>query len=172
MSIVALGQNTMGLLSYDISQTYMGHTLIYPHNQPDVFLINNCGEIVHRWVDDDEFRPGNTAYLQADGTLIKTKRSSDISGDAIWAGGAGTIVEIRSWENELLWTFEMNDSINRLHHDIEPLPNGNILMIAWELIAEDEAIQAGRDPANMTQNEVWSEIIIEVDPDTDEIVWE
>jgi len=172
VSFTSIGQNTVGLLSYDISQTYIGYTLIYPHNQPSVFLINNCGEIVHEWDDEEEFRPGNTAYLQPDGTLIKTKRNSNVTGDAIWAGGGGAIVEIRSWDNDLLWSFEMNDSTNRLHHDIEPMSNGNILMVAWELVSGEEAIQAGRDASNMAQNEVWSEKVIEVDPGTNEIVWE
>lgn len=170
--VVSIGQNTVGLLSYDISQTYQGFTLIFPHNQPNVFLINNCGEIVHTWEDDENFRPGNTAYLRADGSIVKTKRDAIVAGDAIWAGGGGAIVEIRSWENDLVWSFEMNDSTQRLHHDIEPLPNGNILMVAWEKISEAAAIETGRDPMTMSQGELWPEKIIEVDPVTDEIVWE
>ena len=35
------GQNTVGLLSYDITQSYKGYTMIYPHNQPNVYIIDN-----------------------------------------------------------------------------------------------------------------------------------
>ena len=67
-SFLASAQNTVGLLSYNINQTYQGYTMIYPHNQPSTFLLNNCGEIVHEWPDESNFRPGNTAYLQDDGS--------------------------------------------------------------------------------------------------------
>jgi len=61
----------------------------------------------------------------------------------------------------------------RLHHDIAPLDNGNVLMIAWKLRTLDEAIQAGRDTsfAPLTQEKMWEDIIIEVNPAGD-IVWE
>jgi len=165
-------QNTVGLLSYNFTQTYQGYTLIYPHNQPNVYLLNNCGEIVHSWTDEDNFRPGNTAYLRDDGTLVKTKRGATSNLDPIWAGGGGAIVEIRSWDNELLWSYELNTELERLHHDIEPLPNGNILMIAWESITMDAAVEAGRNPETLSQGELWPEKIIEIDSETDNIVWE
>lgn len=165
-------QNTIGLLSYDIGQTYEGLTLIYPSNQPNVYLINNCGEIVHTWTDDSSFRPGNTAYITDEGNLIKTKRNASIAGDAIWAGGGGAIVEIRSWDNDLLWSFELNNEVARLHHDIAPMPNGNILMLAWERISGEDAIAAGRNPDLLAQGEMWPDYVFEINPATDEIVWE
>ena len=69
-------QNTVGLLSYNPMKSFDGYNLIYPHNQPNVFLLNNCGEIVHVWEDSTNFRPGNTAYILDDGNLVKTKRPS------------------------------------------------------------------------------------------------
>jgi len=168
----AFSQNTVGLLSYKPWQSYDGYNMIFPHNQPNVYLLNNCGEIVHVWEDEDTFRPGNTAYLMNDGRLIKTKRPAAIAGNPIWAGGGGATVEIRDWDNNLEWTFTKNDSLERLHHDIAVMPNGNILMISWELISEEAAIQAGRDPSTMAEGELWPDYILEVDPSTDEVVWE
>jgi len=169
---VAFSQNTVGLISYDITQSYQGYSLIYPHNQPNVYLIDNCGEVVHTWEDDADFRPGNTAYLRDDGSLVKTKRLSSIAGDAIWAGGGGAIVEIRSWDNDLLWSFELNNADARLHHDVEPMPNGNILMLAWERISREDAIAAGRDTTKLLQGDLWPDYIFEINPENDEIVWE
>ncbi len=168
----AIGQNTVGLLSYEPTSAQDGYNLLYPHNQPNVYLLDNCGQVVHMWEDSADFRPGNTAYLRADGTLVKAKRSADFGNDPIWAPGGGAIVEIRSWENDLLWQFELNDSNARLHHDIEPLPNGNILMIAWERKTAQEAIDAGRDPATLDTDELWPDYVLEVDPTLDSIVWE
>ncbi|MFN2164837.1 MAG: aryl-sulfate sulfotransferase, partial [Anaerolineae bacterium] len=71
-----------------------------------------------------------------------------------------------------VWDFEYANSQHRLHHDIEPLPDGNVLMIAWEYKTEAEALAAGRDPALLADSELWPDTVIEVDPDTDTIVWE
>ena len=175
LSIQSFGQNTVGLISYDFDKVQEGYNLLYPHNQPNVYLLNNCGEIVHTWEGTENFRPGNTAYIMPDGRLIKTSRPADISGDPLWAGGGGAHIEIRSWDNELLWFFEQNDASARLHHDIAPLENGNILAISWEVKSEQEAIQAGRDPESLDFSDLWPDYIFEIKPLEDnnyEIVWE
>lgn len=172
LSSIKAQNNTVGLLSYDIDRTYEGYNLIYPHNQPNVFLLNNCGELVNVWTDSAQYRPGNTAYLLPNGNLVKTKRNSSVANDAIWAGGGGAIIEIRTWENDLVWSFEMNDTINRLHHDFAITKEGTILGLAWEKKTEAEAIQAGRDPSLLPDGELWPEWVFEIDPTTDQILWE
>ncbi|MBK8504299.1 MAG: aryl-sulfate sulfotransferase [Saprospiraceae bacterium] len=171
-TFVLQAQPTMGLLSYEPEKTYEGYNLIYPHNQPNVYLFNNCGEVVHVWEDSIDIRPGNTAYLQPDGRLVKAKRPNVVVNDRIWAGGGGATVEIRDWENNLEWSFTLNNDTARLHHDIEVLPNGNILMIAWELKTVEEAIEAGRDTALLQDSELWADFILEVSPALDSIIWE
>ncbi len=169
---VVQAQNTVGLISYDITQSYQGYTLIYPHNQPNAYLLNNCGEIVHTWEDAEDFRPGNTARILSDGSLIKTKRKSLVAEDPIWAGGGGEYVEIRSWDNDLLWSYQLNNENARLHHDVEILPSGNVLMLAWEKKTKEEAIAAGRDTTLLSQDELWPDYLFEVDTASNEIVWE
>ena len=172
-SYLASSQNTVGLLSYDITRSYQGYTMIYPHNQPNVYLLDNCGEIVHTWTDEDNFRPGNTAYLRDDGSIVKCKRDKDSTAmNPIWAGGGGQFVEVRSWDNDLIASFDLNNETARLHHDIAPMPNGNILMISWENKSREEAIAAGRDTALLNQQNLWPEMILEWNPDMDSIVWE
>ncbi len=68
-----LSQNTLGLLGFDPSLTYAGYNLFYPLNQPNVYLLNNCGEIVHECNDTNAVRPANTAYLLDDDRLIVCK---------------------------------------------------------------------------------------------------
>ena len=169
---ISAQNNTVGLLSYDAPLSYEGFNLIYPHNQPSVFLLNSCGEIVHRWDDEPNFRPGNTAYITEDGYLYKTKRNAAVAADPIWAGGGGAILEIRDWDNNLMWQFEMNDSLNRLHHDFAITETGNIIALAWELKNVDECIAAGRDTSTLAQNEMWPDWVFEIDPFNDTIVWE
>ena len=165
-------QNTVGLLSFDNELSSDGFNLIYPNNQSTVFLLNNCGEIVNTWEDSDVFRPGNSAYLLENGNLLKTKRNINSNQAQFNAPGGGEIVEVRSWDNQLISSFELNNNQQRIHHDIEPLPNGNVLMITWEFLSNAEAIQAGRDPRLLPNRQLWSEAILELNPDTGEIVWE
>ena len=56
------------------------------------------------------------------------------------------------------------------HHDIEPLPNGNILILAWEKKTANEAENMGA--TNLNTDEIWPEHIIELEKETNNIVWE
>lgn len=172
-SFALFGQNTVGLQQYDPEKSFPGYNLFFSHNQSTVFLIDNCGRVVHTWEDSTIYRPGNSVYLMENGDLLKCKRlfNSTVS-NPIWAGGGGETVEMRDWNNELLWSFSLNNDSLRLHHDVAPMPNGNVLMIVWELVSEADAIQAGRDPAKLDQNKLWPDYILEYDPMQDAIVWE
>ena len=156
-------QNTVGLLSYNINRSLDGLNLIYPNGQPNAYLLNNCGEIVHTWPGDAGTVPGNSAYILDDGRLVKTVRPASVAGSTIFAPGAGASVEIRDWDNNLEWSFTLNNDEARLHHDITILNKNNrltILMIAWERKTADEAIQAGRDPNVLETDEFLSLIHI------------
>jgi hypothetical protein len=172
---VLKAQNTVGLLTYNQNKAFDGYNLLYQHNQPSVFLLDNCGEIVHKWEGEPGTRPANTAYLLEDGRLVKTVRPASIAGDRIWAGGGGATVEIRDWDNNLEWSYTLNDSTARLHHDIAVIEKNNkltIAMVAWEIKTLEEVIQAGRDTSVLSQGEMWPDYILEIDPVTDEIIWE
>jgi len=171
-SISIYSQNTIGLISYDIADSYDGFNLLYPHNQSEVYLIDNCGRVVHSWPDEDIFVPGNSAYITDGGHLIKCKRRrTSAVNDPIWAGGGGETVEVLSWDNQPISQFTLNDSLMRLHHDIALMPGGNILMIAWENKTGEEAIAQGRDPETLAQDKLWPEVILEWDPTMDSVVW-
>lgn len=147
-----------------------GYTLFAPLNNNSTYLIDNCGRVVNKWTSN--FYPGNTAYLMPNGNLLRTKK---LAATAINGGGSGGGVEIFGWNSNLIWSFELNTDVLRLHHDVKFLPNGNILMIVWEAKTRDEAIAAGRNPDLLPANGiVWSEQIIEVKPippNNSEIVW-
>ena len=169
---ISAQDNTVGLISLKSWLADDGYTLLYPHNQPNVYLINNCGEIVHEWEGEPETKPANTAYLLENGNLVLTSRPSSIAGDVIWAGGGGANIVVKNWDNEVLSTFTLNDENDRLHHDIEVLPNGNVLAIAWESFTKEEAIQAGRDSMNLPDNVLWPDYVLELNPESGDIVWE
>ena len=163
-------KQTVGLLTYKPDLIADGYTLFFPRNQPNVYLINNCGEIVHTWEDDDVFVPNNAVYILENGNLVKCKKTP--SNGLIGNGGGGYFVEIRSWENDLIWAYELNTTTERLHHDVEVLPNGNILMIAWEQRSAEEAIENGRIPETLKTDVIYPDYIFEINPETNAKVWE
>ncbi|SVE07476.1 uncharacterized protein METZ01_LOCUS460330, partial [marine metagenome] len=69
----------------------------------------------------------------------------------------------------------LSNSDYQHHHDVEPLPSGNVLIIAWEKKTASEAYAMGREEIDNPLNQMWSEAIIEIQPDGNggaEVVWE
>ena len=173
--LLLFGQNTIGVTDFQPDLVEEGYTLVYPHNQPHVYLLDMCGEVVHTWTNADTLRPGNVAYLQENGDIVLTYRPQIFANDPIWAGGGGATVERRTWDNDVLWSYTLNDSTGRLHHDIEVKPDGNVFAIAWEHFSATEALEAGRDSSLVPEDGLWSEMILELSPDGDggaNVVWE
>ena len=168
----ATATDTATLIFGEVASSFEGYTLFTAIGSTDTYLIDNDGTVVHSWTSD--YAPALSAYLLEDGTLVRTA-SLDESDRSFITGGAGGRVELWSWDGELLWEFEYSSSSYCLHHDIEVLPNGNILMIAWELVDEEEALAAGRDSSLLSEGELWPDSIIEVEPtgtSGGNIVWE
>ncbi len=167
ISNLLLAQQTVGLFQND-STAFNGYTLFAPAVSETTYLIDNCGNQVHSW--ESEYRPGLSVYLLENGNLLRTARiPTDFN-----AGGSGGRVELFNWEGDLLWGYNYSSDTYHHHHDIEPLPNGNILILAWEEIDPAEVIEAGRDPEQFN-GDLWSEHIVEVRPigtDSAAIVWE
>ena len=172
----ALGQTpTVGTLAFVPDSVSPGYTLYQPHNQPDAFLLNFCGEVVHRWEAADTLRPGNSAYLLPNGDLVRALRPAVTAGDAIWAGGGGATIERVTWDGAPVWSFTLNTATERLHHDFVPIPGGNVLALVWEAVDSAAAVAAGRLPELVGAGGVWPEKIIEIAPDGTggaQVVWE
>ena len=109
---------------------------------------------------------GNDAVLMEDGNLLVALTVPD---PAYSFGGYGGRVAIISPESEILWDFWYSDEINLAHHDIEMLPNGNIFILAWEKKELDELARNGYTGEDEI---IYAEKIIEIDPATDEVVWQ
>ena len=158
---------TVGLFLND-SSSFQGYTLLAPVAARETYLIDNCGREVHRW--QSQYRPGEAAYFLLTGELLRTAR---IPG-AFGGGGTGGRVERFDWEGNLTWGYDYATQEYHQHHDVEWLPNGNVLILAWERRSNAEAIAAGRDP-NTLINDLWPEQIVEVEPiepDSGRIIWE
>jgi hypothetical protein len=150
-------QNTVGV-TLNSSDAFAGYTLFTPSSDVRAYLVDNAGELVNRW--SSAYLPGFTAYLLADGRLLRAAQF----GAAFVTGGAGGRVELLDWDSTLLWSYNYSTTLHRQHHDAIMLTNGNVLLIAWELKSKAEATAAGRNPALITQNALWPDSLIEVQP--------
>lgn len=169
------GQNTVGTIAYNPDLFTDGYTLIYPHNQHRAMLLNGCGEVVHQWEMDSLRRPGNTSYLQPNGDIIITSRPASAGNATIWAGGAGETIERRTWDNDVIWSYTTESDSLRLHHDMTVTPNGHVIAICWEAIDSLECIENGRNPALLEAGVLWSDKLIELQPNGNggaDVVWE
>ncbi|HFA49284.1 MAG TPA: T9SS type A sorting domain-containing protein [Bacteroidetes bacterium] len=166
LAATLFGQQTVGLFLND-SLSVNGYTLF--SNNRSTHLIDNCGFEVHRWESD--FATQTSVYLLENGNLLRTCR---IPG-SFNAGGTAGRIELFNWEGELLWAYDYATEYYHQHHDIEPLPNGNFLLVAWEKKTEFEAQHMGRDPALVSQNGLWPEQVVEIEmlgTDSVNIVWQ
>lgn len=149
----------------------LGYTLIAPVTSPTTYLIDNDGRVVHQWLGGGA--AGLVVYLLPNGHLLRTGTvTSTVFGAS--AGSGGRIDEL-GWDGALVWTYTLSTDRYLMHHDIAPLPNGNVLTIAWEIHTVNEAIEAGRDPNRLNGGSFWTEAIFEIRPALPaggDIVWE
>lgn len=166
-------QKTFGLTKKLNGNDENGYVLFSPLNCDTTYLINKCGQKVHQWVSD--YTPGMSVYLLPNGHLLKTGTYTDTAFGV--AGGRGGIIEEFDWSNNLVWRYRLfNDSLCQ-HHDIRPMPNGNVLVLAWHSISKTEALGKGRRTETFAsgQTQLWGERIIELKPigrDSADIVWQ
>lgn len=119
-------------------------------------------------------RPGLSAYFLDNGLMFRTFKPQ-VVGPFTSASNAGGL-ELVDWDNNTVWSYQFNTAEWLSHHDAFYMPNGNILVLTWELVYEDELIELGRNPSEIAnEGYMWSEKIIEVEPIGDNdinIVWE
>jgi len=163
------------LLSFLYSDISPGYTLFSPlPNQGGgsytTYLIDNNGEYINTWTHD--CKPVSISYLLPDSSLVIPCTQNEVNG---LGGGnqltGGRILKL-SWDGNILWDDIFLDSSYQPHHDIEPLPNGNVLFITYERKSYSEAILAGRVNIN---NEIWPSYILELEQvslDSSKIIWE
>ncbi|MEZ5963631.1 MAG: aryl-sulfate sulfotransferase [Planctomycetota bacterium] len=140
--------------------SFQGYTLFSPLQSNATYLVDARGRLVKSWHSSSP--PGACVYLEGNGHLL---RSGQVGNPAFaGAGGDGGLVEELDWDGQRVWSFTHSTATEVLHHDVERLPDGNILMIVWEKISAADAIAAGRDPSLVPAGELWSEKIVEIEP--------
>jgi hypothetical protein len=148
-----------------------GYVAYNPLLSDTTYLINELGQVVHTW--KSAYTPSGSVYLLEDGHLLRGARNPNLGG--FKGGGQGGRIEKIAQDGTVVWDWEYANEQHLLHHDIEPLPNGNVLAIAWEGKTPQEATSVGRRPDLIPQGGLWPDHIIEVEPqglNGGRIVWE
>ncbi len=148
-----------------------GYVLIAPLLSGTTYLVDRSGRVVHTW--ESRYAPGVSALLLGNGHLLRTARRN--GRPAFSNGGDGGRVQELGWNGELVWEWVMEGDEPLPHHDVASLPNGNVLLIAWERKSREEAIRAGRDPGLVDAAGLWPDALLEIRPERPRggtVVWE
>ncbi|MBK9718012.1 MAG: T9SS type A sorting domain-containing protein [Saprospiraceae bacterium] len=149
------------------SQQWGDYTLIAPNNSTTAQLVDTDAVVVKTWNLNGSMT-GYSSHLMPGGFLWRTVRYSPNS----FAGGGQTgKVQKLAWDGTLLWDFVYSTTAYSMHHDICPMPNGNVLLISYEKRTAAEVSAAG----STFNGEMWPDKVVEVKPTgltTGDVVWE
>ncbi len=146
-----------------------GYTLVAPLSSGETSLVDLAGNTVHSWKSDKP--PGHSVFLLENGHLMRAER---IDNPLFFGGGQGGRLREFDWDGALVWEYTLSDEKYCAHHDFEVLPNGHVLLIAWESRSAEEAQAAGRDAQGL-EGGFWPDCVLEVEPVRPvggKVVWE
>lgn len=149
---------------------FPGFTLVGSLKSRRAHLVDMSGNSVHHW---DTPKPPSGMYLTDRGTLLRTLDSDKKHPLFRGGGGSGRIQEL-DWDGRVVWDFRWDSEKSFYHHDLAQLPNGNILIIAWDRHTLEEALAVGRDPDLLEGDELWPDAVYEIRPTLPvggEVVW-
>lgn len=153
------------------SQQWGLYTFYAPKNGTQAFLIDTANTPVtfKTWTFSSSAKNAYSAYLLPGDTVLRTS-TYQASGAPGQGGTTGRIQKV-TWDGTVAWNYTYSSTTTQMHHDICPMPNGNVLFISYDKKTATEATQAGA-----SSNAVfWSEKIVEVmptGPTTGVVVWE
>jgi hypothetical protein len=156
---------TLSLAPATVAQA-PGLRLFQAVNNQATRLVDTNGTIVKAWPTTTAV----TAHLAPDGTLVR-----GVNAPGAGANGATGRIQRLAFDGTVLWDHLVAGPAHLAHHDLEVLPNGNVLLIAWDLDTAADAIAAGRDPALLTGTTWRPDAILEIQPTgptTGAVVWE
>jgi hypothetical protein len=139
--------------------TANAYTLFSPMQSTESYLIDELGNTVHSW--QSAYRPGLSVYLLESGELLRpgvvSNKPTTFQGQY---GGSAGVIEILDWQSNIVWSTTLATDTYLSHHDVEQLPNGNILAIVWEAKSAAEATALGR--TTVAGDTLWADAVYEI----------
>lgn len=152
--------------NYSFAQQWGDYTLYSVQNNTNAYLIDTNSTTFHTW--NLTGSTGYSCYLLPGGDLIRTINHN---GNSFMGGGITGEVQKVDYAGTLLWDYVYSTSTYCMHHDICPMPNGNVLLISYESKTASEATAMGSSVNHI----MWPDKIVEVQPSGatgGNIVWE
>lgn len=137
-----------------------GYTLIAPLNGRTVYLVDMDGKPVHTWTTTH--MPAGGAHLLPNGNLLRCARMDSAPG--VQRGGIGGLTQEIDWSGKVVWECDLVNEGYTQHHDLHPMPNGNVLLVVRKFHAHEDAIARGRDPRQRANAALWSDLVLEIEP--------
>lgn len=147
-------------------EAFDGYTLYNQNSSHYAYLLDMDGETAHSWYSS--YNGGYSCYLLEDGTLLRPMEASNTQLQGTASSGRFCKFD---WDGNAVWQFDYHGSSYLPHHDIEPMPNGNILAIVWEVKSATECVNNGLD----SYSSLWPDYIVEIEPvgtNSGNIIWE
>ena len=154
-----------GVTHWDQERAYRGVTLYSTQGGDKTHLVDMNGNVVHQWTPPAPAKP-YSGFLQDNGNLLL--RCYDGTEPYKLGGYSGVLVEL-DWDSAVVWRYD-NPVI---HHDHTLLRNGNIMVIGWEELTQEQAsrVQGGRADSEGSAHGMLGDFLLELTPDR-EVVWE
>jgi len=133
-----------------------------PGNELVLASFDDRGEMTvwHTWPNSLLVPEGSPAYLTDQGNLLIAGTTPDVPEVPNIPIGSWSTLRLLAGDGTVLWEHVDCDPSRCLHHDIEPLPNGNVLVFVYYRIAADQAAQYGIDSVDG----IWMDEILELRP--------
>ena len=150
------------------AQQWGDYTLYSVMGSTTTTLMDTNGTTVKTWTHPSNAKTGYSCYLMPGGFLW---RSVARTGNSFTGGPINGEVQKVDWNGTVVWDYVYSTSDYCTHHDICPLPNGNVLLIAYDRISAANVTAAGC----AFSGEVWCDKVVEIKPTgatTGEVVWE
>ena len=139
------------------AQQWGDYTLYATQNGTTAVLVDTFGNTYHTWTFGNNYKTGYSSYLLPGGDLLRTVAHV---GNSFNGGGMTGEIQKVDWSGNVLWDYVYSTSTNCIHHDICPMPNGNVLLISYETKTISEVTQAG----SSTSHVMWPDKIVEIQP--------
>ena len=155
---------TDNINAYQGGQVHDGYVFAINNGGTQTHLLNKSGQKVYSW--SFESKLGNDIEWMSNGNLLGIFKPAEELPFSF--GGYGGILRELRPNGNTLWEYTQADANGLLHHDVLALPNGNVLSMIWERIEPAAAQAMGAD----VTYPIYPEKIVEIDPTTNEIVWQ
>ena len=135
-------------------------------------LTDANGKLVHTW-QTNLTGGGTPAYLLENGGVLRTG-ITDRQNTRRGPVASSDTVQLTNIQGDVIWEINSRQLGDLLfHHDVELMPNGNILISTYEPLTAAQALAIGWDPG--AQKVVWADGVVEVAPNieagTSKVVW-